>query len=422
MLRRRVTGRVFCTCTAAIGTLLPGSAVHAQQAPSLEGDNIVLSRPRPGLDPSGFAVGGFTVFPSVDARVAYDDNVYETARDTVSSPILTVSPDLSVRSSWGRHALNLDASGTFERFTSRPSENNDRYKIQADGRLDLLDWLQLGASAHAIRSIEARGTAGDIFSAGEPIRFRNDGGTFGLTAQLTDLRLTASGEVDRITYDDARVGGVEISQAYRNRVYSEGTLNVSYDVSPSLQPFLQLEVERQRYDQRARDTSLDSSGVVVLGGFNISLTKLLTGRVGAGYRWRNYRNPSYTDSRGFTYDIALLWNPRTLLAVTVEAQKAIDESPNPVASGIVRNEASIRFDYEILRNLILQAATDYTVEKYRGISRVDHRITSSIDLQYLMNRNIRVDLRYDLSRQDGSGAFGRSYRGNVIGLALTLQR
>lgn len=382
----------------------------------------MLSRARPGLDPQGFSVGGFDIFPSVDATVAYDDNVYETQNDRISSAIVTVSPGISARSSWGRHALGIDASGTFQRFTTRPSENNNRYKVQADGRLDLLDWIQLNASAHAISSIEARGTAGDIFSRGEPIRFHDNGGTFGLTTNLNRLRVAAQGEVDRITYDNVRIDNQDLSQAYRNRVYSMESVNLSYDVSPSLQPFVQVNVEHERYDDRAILTSLDSSGTVVLAGFNISLTKLLTGRVGVGYRWRNYRNPSYAPLNGLTYDVALVWNPRTLLSVTLEAQKAIDESPNAVASGIVRNEGSIKLDYELLRNVIVSGSADYTSESYSGFDRRDHRITSSIAIQYLMNRYLNVRLKYDLVRQDGWGEFGRQYRGNVIGLTITFQR
>ena len=382
----------------------------------------MLSRARPGLDPQGFSVGAFSILPSVDATVAYDDNVYETQNDRISSAIVTVSPGISARSSWSRHALDIDASGTFQRFTSRPSENNNRYKLKADGRLDLSDWIELSASGHAISSIEARGTAGDIFSRGEPIRFHDDGGTFGLSTNLNRLRMTAQGEVDRVTYDDVRIDNQEVSQAYRNRVYSMGSVMLSYDVSPSLQPFVQVNVEHERYDDRAISTSLDSSGTVVLAGFNISLTKLLTGRVGVGYRWRKYRNPAYAPLNGLTYDVALVWNPRTLLSVTLEAQKAIDESPSIFTSGIVRNEGSIKLDYELLRNLIVSASADYTAESYSGFDRDDHRITSSIGIQYLMNRYLNVRLKYDLVHQDGWGEFGRQYRGNVIGLTMTVQR
>ena len=399
--------------------LFLNAPLHAQQAPSLEGDNAVLSRPRPGLNPTGISVGGFDVFPSLEGSVAYDDNVYETRHDRVTSPILTASPGVVAQSTWGRNALDLDASGTFERFTSRPTENNNRYRLDADGRLDALDSFQLNASAHYFGSIEARGTAGDLFSAGEPIHFRNGGGTFGLTAALAKVHLTAAGEVDRIDYSNVRIGTADLSQSYRNRLYTAGRVSIAYSVSPSIQPFVQGSVEHEIYDQV---DWLNSTDRVVLGGLDISLTKLLTGRVGVGYRWRDYQNPIYRDSRGLTYDVGLVWNPRTLLSVTLDAQKAIDESPDLVSSGIVRNQGSVGADYELLRNLLLHADVTYAVERYRGLDRTDHRTTANLGVTYLADQFARLRLRYDLARQNGDGAFSRSYRGNVVSLALTLQR
>lgn len=419
MLRSNALGRVTFTCMLSTALLSSTAPARAQPAPSLEGDNLVLSRSRPGLSPTGFSVGGFDVFPSLDASVAFDDNVYETENDRVSSAVLTARPGVSVRSSWSRNALNLDASGTLERFTSQHSQDNNRFTLGADGRIDALNSIQVGGSAHYLSSIEARGTAGDIFSSGEPIRFRRGGGSLSLSTLFSNLQFVAEGEVDRVSYSDVRVGTVVVSQSYRDRLYSAGRLSVVYEVSPSLQPFLQGSFEHEDYDQ---GDWLNSNEKVALAGFNISLTRLLTGRVGVGYRWRDYGNPLFRDSQGLTYDVGLVWNPRTLLSVTVGAQKTIDESPSQNLSGIIRNQGSVAADYELLRNLLVHAGMTYAVENYRGFDRTDHRTTARLGVTYLMNRFARFQLDYDLARQNGDGSFSRTYRGNVVGLTLTLQR
>jgi hypothetical protein len=410
-----------CASAAVIGTAI-ASPLAAQIAPSLEGDNLVLNRPRPGLDPVGLKLGGLTIVPSLDGTVAYDDNIYLTAHNKVHSPVLSVTPSLVATSNWSRHALSFNAGATVERYTNRHTEDNERYRVEGTGLLDVLNGIQLTGGGHYIRSIESRGTAGDILATGEPVRFSNGGGTVGLVANFTNLKLTLGGEIDRFEYSDIRVGDQRFSQAYRDHDYRSASATLSYTLSPAIQPFVQVLQERERYDVRDRNTTLDSKGTIAVGGINVSLTKLLTGRAAIGYRWRNYRNPNFVDTHGLSYDLALVWNPRTLVSVTVAAQKTVDESPNTIASGIIRNQASGQVDYELLRRVIVSGSVKYSVERYRGIDRTDHRTISTASARYLVNRFMRLDLKYEHASQNGNGLFGRSYAGNTVGLSLTLQR
>ena len=405
-----------------VASLAIASGASAQTAPSLEADNVVLSRARPGLDAEGLPLGGFRVFPRLDASVAYDDNIYDTTTAKVNSAILALEPSVSLRSNWSRNAFNLDAQGTIERYPERSTENNDRYDIVAGGRLDLPNTSYINLDAHARQSIEARGTPGDIFTAGDPIQFHDLGAGVGATTTFGRLQLSAGGQFSRITYDDVKIGDILVSQKYRNRRHYSGSGGIAYNLSPALQPFVQVTYEKERYDLRDRSTSFDSTGTTVLGGVNVSLTKLITGRIGIGYRWRDYRNPSYENSNGITYDIAIVWNPRTLVAVTVEAIKAIDESPSAVSSGIVRNQGSVTIDYELMRNIILQVAGTEVSEKYRGIDLSDNRFVASFSARYLVNRFAEVGLHYDHTRQNGSSFIRGQYAANNLRLVLTLQR
>jgi hypothetical protein len=409
-------------------SLAMASGVRAQTAPSLEADNIVLSRPRPGLDAEGLPLGGFRVYPTLGASVGYNDNIYATTIDRIDSAILELDPSVSVRSNWSRHALNLDASGTIQRYPQRTTENNNTYKIAGSGRVDMASTSHIDLEAHALQSIEARGTAGDIFISGDPVEFHTLGGSGSVTTSFGRLQISGGGGFDRITYDDVKIGDQLFSQHYRDRRQYTASGQVAYNLSPTLQPFVQVSYEHVRYDLRALDTSFDSRGTTVLGGVNISLTKLVTGRIGLGYRWRNYRNPAYLNNDGFTYDVAIVWNPRTLMAVTLEAIKAIDESPSAQSSGIVRNQGSATIDYELLRNIILQVSGTEIFEKYRGVglandvSKSDNRFVGSVGARYLMNRFAEVGLRYEHTRQNGSSIVRGAYAANDLRLTLTLQR
>jgi hypothetical protein len=394
----------------------------AQSALTLDDANLVLSRVREGYDAQGIALGGFRAFPRVDASAAYDDNIYATANRKVSSPMLMLSPELRLVSQWSRHALVLAGSGTFERYTDRRTENNNRYRLTAIGRMDLRDFAAVNFEGHYLKSIEARGTAGDIVIAGEPIRYFESGGTAGITGSLSRISASLSGDYNRFRYWDARVGNAVISQSYRNRQYYAGTFRLSYDLTPAVKPFVEVRREAERYYQRDRNTSFDSKGTIALAGFRVDLTQLLSGRAAVGYRWRNYRNPLYRSTSGLSYDLDLIWNPRTLLSIRVGASKSIDESPSPISSGIIRNTVSLTIDYELLRNLLLGVSAAHTNERFRGMDRTDRRIVAAAGARYLLNRFAQVSARYTRTSQDGSGIFGRTYDDNTVGITLTLQR
>ncbi|HEY9724489.1 MAG TPA: outer membrane beta-barrel protein, partial [Oscillatoriaceae cyanobacterium] len=61
---------------------------------TFEAANLVRTRPRPGLDPSGLPIGSFTLYPAIEASIGYDDNVFATSRNKVQSATFTLAPSL----------------------------------------------------------------------------------------------------------------------------------------------------------------------------------------------------------------------------------------------------------------------------------------------------------------------------------------
>lgn len=395
---------------------------HAAEMATAPLANEVLSRPRPGLDPTGLTLGGMRLFLSLDAGVAYDDNIYSRDTQIVESTVYMVRPQISARSNWNVHRLNFDASGDFERYSNAKTENSDQYRVHSDGQLDISRAVALTAEGVYDRVTEPRGTLGDAIRGGEPSMYRNYSGALGTSITLGRLQLRSSVQAGRTTYNDVRVGPLLISQRNRNRKYYEAQAEVSHAIGVSLSAYVQARFDRQRYELQAGSFSQDSNGTTLLGGVDFGITRLLSGRIGVGYLKRTYRSPTFSKSSGLTYDATVNWSPTTLLALTVKARKSIAESPEIDVSGIVSNGASITADYEVLRNLIVRAYGAYAHEKYRGIDRVDKRRSVGLSARYLLNRFAELGVAYDRVSQNGSGVTGRSYRSNVARISLKVQK
>ena len=129
----------------------------------------------PRGDELGISVGAFTLFPSVDLNLGYDDNVFATTTAPVGSPVAVVRPSLELRSEWLNHSLRLLATGGFGYYASAPTQNFQNYLIQADGRLDIRTDIYATGMIAFRRSTEALGTPNVSFAqAADGGRFRPD--------------------------------------------------------------------------------------------------------------------------------------------------------------------------------------------------------------------------------------------------------
>ncbi len=412
-----------------IGLLLAGAfaTIWGEQALAAPSDefamaNNVLTRSRPGLDPQGLRLGGFTLFPTLLGTMAYDDNVFDTDTPTRKSGVYTIQPSVSLRSNWSVHQLNLDASGLIQRYTNASEADFDQFNISGAGRIDVSSNARLNTTAHYARATEPRGSIGDIFIGANPVVYRMFGGAEAAKVDLGRIELTASGGVDRFVYNNVRVGSTIQSQKYRNRDDINAQLRVGWEVGPGIVGFVEGQYDKQRYDIRTSTGTLNSHGWTVQGGVDLKITSLVVGRVGVGYLERNYQDPRFQTVKGLSYNATVVWNVTTLVTLTMNANKAVEESPDINVSGIISNHVGATVDWEVLRNILFNGRLGYTVERYRGVSRTDRRNQEGVGMRYLANRFLEIGVDYDRRDQNGSGLFGRDYKGNSVQLSIKLQR
>jgi hypothetical protein len=384
--------------------------------------NEVLTRARPGLDPIGARLGGFLVFPALTARIGYDDNVYDDDARRRKSMVATLEPKLSVRSGWAVHMLEFEASGNLNRYTGEPSSNFDQYQASVTGRIDIASDIVATLDTHYLRGVEPRGTAGDILIDGSPVTYKSYGSGGRLQVTLGRLILESGLSVNKMRYDDIRNGATIFSLAYRNRVAIVANGSVRLVVGPGMTGYVQAAYDRQDYDVRVPGSWDGSHGWRVLAGIDFRITQLIGGQVGIGYLTRDYANPLFRHFSGFDYSGRVVWNLTPLVTLTGKAEKSIAESPQLGISGIVRNAAEGRVDYELLRRLLVDAGVAYTTESYRGTDRVDRRSEWRVGARYLANRFAELGFRLQRRSQSSRGRFARNYTENLAVFSLTLQR
>jgi hypothetical protein len=348
-------------------TLLLCSSQVALIAPAFgqSGDRLgdsVLSREASRLREGGIRAGAFTILPTVDAEVSYNDNIRANSSDTASDGIVTVRPQVEVESDWNLHQIRL--LGTFQRvaYLENTSEDASEYTLVASGRIDVSRDTRLRLDADFVRQAERRGDLGSIQSSAERAKFSTIGGRVRLDQRVGNLALGAEGRIRQWTYDDVLLAnGQNLDQSFRNFDLASGSLQAGYYISPFTQVFSRFTYEARRYALRRGDAGFDpltgidrsANSTRFEVGIQRELNELVTATVRIGYLNFRYPDPAVKDVKAFAYFATVRWNPTPLTTVTLDSERSIDETVSPSTAGNLRDELRLSVDHELLRQMII---------------------------------------------------------------------
>lgn len=387
----------------------------------------VRQRPHPGYEALGIREGAFMVWPKLNATVEYNNNIFATGANQQDDTVWHVTPEVDVTSNWSRHALDLYARGTFNRYSSFTSENTDDYSIGGQGRLDILRSAQVNGGADWSRLTEPRTSAASLGQA-KPVQYEMASAFLSGAREFNRLRL--SGRVDVRNFLYLNETGNR-PQHDRDHEVATVTARADYAVSPDTALFVQVAGNDRNYRLGATPSVLaaypgfqnrDSKGVEALVGANFELSALWRGEVGVGYLHQKYDNPKFGTTSGFGARAQVEWFPTQLTTVTFTGSRTIEDAGIVGASGYLSTNLGAQVDHELLRNVIVSAQAGYGNDDYKGIDRNDKRYTAGVSATYLLNRSVGVTVGYNHFKQNSRGTAGSGdFTVDKVGATVTLQ-
>ncbi len=133
------------------------------------------------------------------------------------------------------------------------------------------------------------------------------------------------GSVDRTEYANSELtDGSTVSNADRNFFQYRVQARVSYEFTPAVKPFVEMDVDQRKYGTPCTCDGIDRSSHAFTprGGVTFELARHLTGEVSAGYTTRDYVSPDLQTLRGWVLDSSLIWVATGLTTVTLSCQFA----------------------------------------------------------------------------------------------------
>jgi hypothetical protein len=168
--------------------------------------------------------------------------------------------------------------------------------------------------------------------------------------------------------------------------------------------------------------ALDSDGTSIMAGVAVN-TDLMRGEVTVGQFERDYTAADTFD--GLAVAGNLEWYVTQLTTLTFTARRDADDQVG-VSSGLpfVTEEFGARVDHELRRNIILMAAANVGEREYATdiIDRTDDIRGYEVGLDYMLNRRVAVEARYEYDEVESNGVDeGRDYDVSTVSVGLSLR-
>lgn len=372
--------------------------------------------------PLGIRSGGLILYPSLTATLGATTNA-DAAPGGAAAAFGLLSPELLIESDWVRHAVEFRAGGTFEQYFDG-STGTLSGEAEGRARFDFADgWIGALAGGYAF---EPQDTAAADFPAGaeNTPRVHSLTAAAGLSGRTGGRGVFAVGlEAERLTYEDAIVGGLSEDQSDRDRTAFTARLRAGYEATPSLTPFVEVAASRTLYDRTLDNDGLarSSTGYAARVGLMVDRSPILSGEVAMGYVVEEFDDPALEALRALAFEGSLIWSPTPLTAVTLAGSTALEPAADPLSSGAVVHDGSLEVAYAWRRNVTLTGTAAVRQERHQGTGLVDTSYAAGFGATWKVNRHHHVTAGYRHEWQESTDPT-RAYEADSVRVELKMQR
>ncbi|MBB3695755.1 outer membrane beta-barrel protein [Sphingomonas sp. BK580] len=364
----------------------------------------VLERPKPELAPIGLPLGSFRLYPDVSAGVGVTTNVVGASVDARSDTFATFSPQLTLRSDWGRHQLNGIVNYSAVRYRWTSPRDEDAFLAELSGRLDVVGESQISGAASYRRTYESQQEANFPVNGAGSVAVDQARGMLRAAVVTNRLRWTFSGDLNTFRYGDTiSTTGARLDLSFRDRDVYRGTVRAEYQLSPDNSIFAQGTYRRTDYvttNELDDRTSSEWRGGI---GAIADVSELLRVAGGIGYFRRTYANPVFVPIGGIAIDLRADYYLSPLTTISAVVSRQPEDAAVRGSPGYIASRTGLRVNHELLRSLVPYIGLDYFTGTFKNFNRKDTGIIALGGFDYTLNRRWVLSLDANYSSRQSSG-------------------
>lgn len=353
---------------------------------------------------SGYRIGSFSVFPSLQAGGFYDDNIYATAHHHVADWVGSVSPRIAMQSNWDRNALYAAAQTDLTGYWSHPRENSIDWHALAEGRIDVNATTHILLGGVVAQEHEDRSSP-DAVAGLEPTPYSEYNGYAGVVHQFGDFSLRVATAAEHLAFGNVMGQDGEINNQDRNRTRYTFGGTLRYEKNSTFMPFLEIMGDVRRYDSVPDDNGFmrDSDGFTSGLGSVFRCSPTLSGEVFLGVVRRSYRDTVFRPLTIPDIETLVRWNPRSGTRIVLGTERSIEETTLYDSPAYVYTLVHARWEQRLTARWYGLLRLSYVHRDFAQAGTVDNDVGSSAGLRYRLTPRVTlgIDYRY-LQRVSGT--------------------
>lgn len=376
-----------------------------------------------GQDPFSTAyeprhVGAFLLYPLLEVKGAYNDNIYANDTRETSDYIGSVKPQAVLQKPYGRHFFEWRGAAEIQRALEESSEDIENYdtafRARLEARNDLIIPLEAG---YKIDHAERKNSRSSQIAA-TPFKDETLHAKGGLIYTPGRLKLSLLGRAASLRLDDNTdlISGAAIDRDVADRNVYDFTAETAYEFHPNWAPFIQGSYHREDFQNLRGGVNQDNTTWRGLAGLNFDYKGLVTGRLGAGADWRDFDAGSVRDTTNFALEGSITANISRSTQLLGDISR-ITITDNDLLAGLVSTKTGLGVKHELRPDLYLLSDAGYTLDDFEASTREDDIYSAGLSLQYISGPALRLALEYDYEQRESSSS-GLDFTQNIIMLRL----
>lgn len=372
------------------------------------------TQPQADLEASGYRIGSFILYPSIQAATVFDSNIYATRNQRRSDVLGTISPKLTLESDWARHALTATVQTDLTGYARSPHENTADWNASVEGRIDATDTTQVLLGATAIGSHEDRSSP-DAVNGLTPTPYQEFNGYAGVVQRIGAFSVRLGGAVERTTFDNVDSAHGIINNHDRNRVrYTFGTL-VRYEANPGFRPFVEVLGDLRRYDDRIDDFGYarSSDGYRAGVGALFRFSPTLRGEAFVGVAGRKADDARFHSITTAVFDGSLRWQAASTTALVLFTDRSIEETTLSGSPDYIATVVGGRVEQKLIDKVTGLLRLGWTHSDFVQSTRADNDYDVSVGLRYAVSPKLTLGVDYRYTRRSSNVALADYDRNEV---------
>ncbi len=165
----------------------------------------------------------------------------------------------------------------------------------------------------------------------------------------------------------------------------------------------------------------DATVLDLRAGATRELTPTVRGEATLGYARLETDGRGLEDLNHFVYDANVTWEPSALTTLQVTASRDVDPTSTSGVAGALQHQVGLRVDHDLRRFWTVTGLLTWSREDFDQIDTFNQQIDASVEMTYLINRELAILARYAYTDFDSSFD-GGDYTANRVRIGARISR